>query len=100
MKTMYPLAKIMSPKDKVLGGLEKAANSVDVVLSRRVLEQYPKSFCFVMFVLPHLPDTCENNYMYKQVQNPSQVNKGASVLGSLYFNICPCGVPGADHDGL
>ena len=90
----------MSPKDKVLGGLKKAASSVDVILSSRVLEQYPKSFCFLMFVVLRLPDTCENHYIYKQAQNPSQVNKEASVLGSLYFKICPCGVSGADHDGL
>lgn len=39
VKTMYPLARVMSPKDKVLGGLKKAANSVDVIVSRQVIEQ-------------------------------------------------------------
>ena len=39
MKTMEPLAKTMSPKDKVLGGLKKTAKSVDVLLSKSVLEQ-------------------------------------------------------------
>ena len=55
MKTVEPLAQIMSPKQRTSGNDINAAYGDLVILLLLTKEQYPKSVFIVMFVLLHFP---------------------------------------------
>lgn len=96
---MEPLAQITNPK-------HRTSQDDDVVQSDEIIlvtttEQYPKFSSFMMILLFYLPVTNKGKVVWIQhVQDPVQVDGMPTVFGSSQIQLCPSGVPGADHDDL